>query len=150
MPRFERCITVMLRNYPVCSFGTSATPCGGSAGICGGFRRGKADAGGQKKPRVRCEPRASGKWRRPTLPRVCSTIGATVLNFSVRNGKRWNHSAVTTGNILLDFFFTATMLESLCLNPSSVKKGNTVSSNPACGISHVPTLIYLYIYHIHI
>ena len=27
-------------------------------------------------------------WRRPTLPRVCSTIGAVGLNFSVRNGKR--------------------------------------------------------------
>ena len=35
--------------------------------------------------------------RRPTLPRVCSTIGADGLNFSVRNGKRWNPDAVTTG-----------------------------------------------------
>ena len=52
--------------------------------------------------KVHSELRAPGKWRRPTLPRVCSTIGATVLNFSVRNGKRWNHSAITTGNILLD------------------------------------------------
>ena len=38
------------------------------------------------------------KWRRPTLPRVCSTIGATGLNFSVRNGQElwwWDlfHSA---------------------------------------------------------
>ena len=39
------------------------------------------------------------KWRRPTLPRVCSTIGAVGLNFSVRNGKRWNPVAITTGNI---------------------------------------------------
>ena len=35
--------------------------------------------------------------RRPTLPRVCSTIGAIGLNFSVRNGKRWNPDALTTG-----------------------------------------------------
>ena len=56
----------------------------------------------EKEPQVRNELKALGKWRRPTLPRVCSTIGATVLNFSVRNGKRWNHSAITTGNILLD------------------------------------------------
>ena len=27
----------------------------------------------------------------------CSTIGAIGLNFSVRNGKRWNPDAVTTG-----------------------------------------------------
>ena len=26
--------------------------------------------------------------RRPTLPHICSTIGANGLNFSVRNGKR--------------------------------------------------------------
>ena len=35
-------------------------------------------------------------WRLPTLPRVCSTIGVTGLNFSVRNGKRWNPGAITT------------------------------------------------------
>ena len=52
-----------------------------------------------KKPRVHCELRAFVKWRRPTLPRVCSTIGAVGLNFSVRNGKRWNPVAITTGNI---------------------------------------------------
>ena len=28
------------------------------------------------------------KWRRPTLPQICSTIGATGLDFSVRNGQR--------------------------------------------------------------
>ena len=33
--------------------------------------------------------------RRPTLPH-CSTIGASGLNFSVRNGKRWNPTAITT------------------------------------------------------
>ena len=36
------------------------------------------------------------KRRLPTLPRVCSTIGADGLNFSVRNGKRWNPDTITT------------------------------------------------------
>ena len=36
------------------------------------------------------------KWQRPTLPLLRSTIGATRLNFSVRNGKRWNPCAITT------------------------------------------------------
>ena len=54
----------------------------------------------KKKPRVHFELRAFVKWRRPTLPRVCSTIGAVGLNFSVRNGKRWNPVAITTGNIV--------------------------------------------------
>src|SRR5690554_5659144 len=34
--------------------------------------------------------------RRPTLPLLRSTIGAAGLNFSVRNGKRWDPCAVTT------------------------------------------------------
>ena len=35
------------------------------------------------------------KWRLPTLPRgVRSTIGAGGLNFSVRDGKRWNPAAI--------------------------------------------------------
>nr|DAU20790.1 MAG TPA: hypothetical protein [Caudoviricetes sp.] len=36
------------------------------------------------------------KWQRPTLPLLRSTIGATRLNFSVRNGKRWSPCAITT------------------------------------------------------
>ncbi len=37
------------------------------------------------------------KRRLPTLPRENrSTIGASELNFSVRNGKRWNLTAITT------------------------------------------------------
>ena len=37
------------------------------------------------------------KRRLPTLPRENrSTIGAGELNFSVRNGKRWNLTAITT------------------------------------------------------
>ena len=36
------------------------------------------------------------KRRLPTLPLVRSTIGVTKLNFSVRNGKRWNLRAIVT------------------------------------------------------
>ena len=54
----------------------------------------------KKKAPSSFELRAFVKWRRPTLPRVCSTIGAVGLNFSVRNGKRWNPVAITTGNII--------------------------------------------------
>ena len=92
-----------------------------------------------------CRTQGSGiKWRRPTLPRVCSTIGATVLNFSVRNGKRWNHSAITTGNILLDIL--SLQVSSPChaqgVHPTINlhEKENTVSSNPAPWNHHVSTL----------
>ena len=34
--------------------------------------------------------------RLPTLPRVCSTIGAGGLNCSVRNGKRWDPATIAT------------------------------------------------------
>ena len=40
--------------------------------------------------------RLKKEWRRPTLPHLRSTIGATRLNFSVRNGKRWSPCAITT------------------------------------------------------
>ncbi len=55
----------------------------------------------KKASAARCVQRTLGdclekSWRRPTLPRVCSTIGAIGLNFSVRNGKRWNPNAITT------------------------------------------------------
>ena len=36
------------------------------------------------------------KRRLPTLPLLRSTIGVARLNFSVRNGKRWNPCAITT------------------------------------------------------
>ena len=36
------------------------------------------------------------KWRQPTFPHLCSTIGATRLNFSVRNGKRCVTCAIAT------------------------------------------------------
>ena len=39
---------------------------------------------------------SSVRRRLPTLPLLRSTIGVTGLNFSVRNGKRWNPGAVVT------------------------------------------------------
>ena len=58
-------------------------------------RRGDPDlAGGQKKVRPYD---LTLKRRLPTLPRENrSTIGVSELNFSVRNGKRWNLTAITT------------------------------------------------------
>ena len=50
----------------------------------------------QKKPRDIAISRLSVKRRLPTLPLVRSTIGVAKLNFSVRNGKRWNPNAITT------------------------------------------------------
>ena len=38
----------------------------------------------------------SRKRQLPTLPLLRSTIGVTRLNFSVRNGKRWNPRAIAT------------------------------------------------------
>ena len=47
-----------------------------------------------KKPTLK---RIGLKRRLPTLPRENrSTIGVSELNFSVRNGKRWNLTAITT------------------------------------------------------
>ena len=51
----------------------------------------------QSPPRQhRCGGLPLKKRRRPTLPLLRSTIGVTGLNFSVRNGKRWNPGAVAT------------------------------------------------------
>ena len=36
------------------------------------------------------------KRQLPTLPLLRSTIGVIRLNFSVRNGKRWNPNAIAT------------------------------------------------------
>ncbi|MCW2921477.1 MAG: hypothetical protein JWL76_1351 [Thermoleophilia bacterium] len=49
---------------------------------------------------VRQAPSLMKIRRRPTLPGSCppSTIGATRLDFSVRNGKRYDPCATTTGN----------------------------------------------------
>ena len=67
-------------------------------------------AWGPRKPLMRTDAKKSSggllfrriqvlKWKKavtysPTLH--CSTIGASGLNFSVRNGKRWNPAAVAT------------------------------------------------------
>ena len=48
----------------------------------------KPEKKAKKKPRY--ISKACNKiWRRPTLPLLRSTIGASGLNFSVRYGKRW-------------------------------------------------------------
>ena len=44
----------------------------------------------------------AGFWRRPTLPHG-GTIGAEVLNCSVRDGKRCYHFARSTGNNKLKY-----------------------------------------------
>ena len=52
-------------------------------------------------------------------PAIRSTIGAVGLNFSVRNGKRWNTNAITTRmtDILnFSFAFAAPCLEPLTLH----------------------------------
>ena len=43
-----------------------------------------------------CKGILQKKRRLPTLPLLRSTIGVTGLNFSVRNGKRWNPGAIVT------------------------------------------------------
>ena len=70
----------------------------------GRFAEGRCDAGslGEKRNGDRSRDRSPFERirRRPTLPQAftCSTIGAGGLNFSVRNGKRCNPSAIATGN----------------------------------------------------
>ena len=51
----------------------------------------------QKKPSSLCDSRAPEKVAASYSPALhCSTIGASGLNFSVRNGKRWDPAAITT------------------------------------------------------
>ena len=52
----------------------------------------------QKSPEDICYPQGSGiKVAASYSPALhCSTIGAGGLNFSVRNGKRWDPAAITT------------------------------------------------------
>ena len=45
--------------------------------------------------------RSLKKRRLPTLPRVCSTIGAGGLNCSVRNGKRWDPATIATSMTIM-------------------------------------------------
>ena len=50
----------------------------------------------KKPPELLQVRRLQSKRRLPTLPLWRSTIGVTRLNFSVRNGKRWNPCAIAT------------------------------------------------------
>ncbi len=56
------------------------------------------DRGAKKRALQSCDHRAltvkKAATYSPTLH--CSTIGASGLNFSVRNGKRWDPAAITT------------------------------------------------------
>ena len=66
------------------------------------------------------------KWRLPTLPRVCSTIGASGLNFSVRDGKRWDPAAITALNKFQDRGPTA---QSLC-RVTCLRKDRKATDSP--------------------
>ena len=62
--------------------------------------RGRSDGGGageraKRKGAVR-DARLPGKNGGDLLSHLGSTIGVTGLNFSVRNGKRWNPGAIAT------------------------------------------------------
>ena len=50
----------------------------------------------QKIPGALTTPGILNKTATTYSPTVCSTIGVTKLNFSVRNGKRWNLRAIVT------------------------------------------------------
>ena len=50
----------------------------------------------KKPPELLQVRKLQSKRRLPTLPLWRSTIGVTRLNFSVRNGKRWNPCAIAT------------------------------------------------------
>ena len=53
------------------------------------------DKNSKKKLRLDKEPEFR-KFGNDLLSHECSTIGAGRLNFSVRNGKRWNPAAIVT------------------------------------------------------
>ena len=54
------------------------------------------------------------KWATSYSPAShCSTIGADGLNFSVRNGKRWNPDAIITQNGLLTSTIGKTLKKTL-------------------------------------
>ena len=52
------------------------------------------------------------------LSHLGSTIGAVGLNFSVRNGKRWNPDAIATWISLSSFFIYMTIAQAKETNPS--------------------------------
>ena len=76
------------------------SPSGDERGAFGGRQGGfRGTTGGLKKRALQsCDHRAltvkKAATYSPTLH--CSTIGASGLNFSVRNGKRWDPAAITT------------------------------------------------------
>ena len=68
-----------------------------------------------KKARRRNKSLACSVWKKaatysPALH--CSTIGASGLNFSVRNGKRWNTTAITAW---YTFIISITYLQAKCM-----------------------------------
>ena len=70
----------------------------GSAGPEKGLLRNNSGKGIARRQKKSPTLKGPGKLKRrlPTLPLVRSTIGVTKLNFSVRNGKRWNLRAIVT------------------------------------------------------
>ena len=70
----------------------------GSAGPEKGPLRNNSGKGIARRQKKSPTLKGPGKLKRrlPTLPLVRSTIGVTKLNFSVRNGKRWNLRAIVT------------------------------------------------------
>ena len=70
----------------------------GSAGPEKGPLRDNSKKGIARRQKKSPTLKGPGKLKRrlPTLPLVRSTIGVTKLNFSVRNGKRWNLRAIVT------------------------------------------------------
>ena len=79
------------------SFSGAAFPCLSVASVPEGKKRILRACGGKTKKPLRNSPKGLLLKRRlPTLPLLRSTIGVTGLNFSVRNGKRWNPDAIVT------------------------------------------------------
>ena len=66
---------------------------GGRTGCRGGWKGGEANVVRKLRTALAPEKKEAAAYS-PALH--CSTIGANGLNFSVRNGKRWNPDAITT------------------------------------------------------
>ena len=79
-------------------------------------------AGTKKEPREHFCPRGSG-WKEaatysPALH--CSTIGASGLNFSVRNGKRWDPTAITTWCLFFSWLVHSWQVDKLFVSFAAV------------------------------
>ena len=68
-------------------------------------------------------------------PTVCSTIGVTKLNFSVRNGKRWNLRAIVTWISFMYSWLTRSKLWTL--KPKVCIIRLLIRGNQSCGIRKV-------------